>query len=68
MEHLTVLPQKLIIRQTVIPVVVFNGLNWRRDDPVTFECSFNKGEAYGVKILDQDKKTINSQLTEPAVF
>ncbi|HBH82269.1 MAG TPA: alpha-mannosidase [Bacteroidales bacterium] len=53
---------KINFIQSGIPLVVFNGLNWRRDDPVTFECRFNKGEAFGVKIIDSDKKVINSQL------
>ena len=53
---------KIDFRQTGIPVVVFNGLNWRRDDPVTFECRFNRGEAFGVTIFGSDKKMINSQL------
>jgi alpha-mannosidase len=59
---------KIEYKQTAVPLVVFNGLNWRRDDPVSLECSFKMGEAYGVKIVDHDKKTISSQLIDPQYF
>ena len=59
---------KIEYSQAAVPVVVFNGLNWRRDDPVTFKCSFSTGEAFGVRILDQDKKTINSQIAYQQYF
>ncbi len=54
---------KINFTQAGIPLVVFNGLNWKRDDPVSFDCSFIKGEAKGVAITDFDNKKINSQLT-----
>jgi len=55
---------KIDFKQSAVPVVVFNGLNWRRDDPVSRRCSFNLGEASGVKISDQDKNIISSQLVD----
>ena len=59
---------KIDYKQTAVPVVVFNGLNWRRDDPVSLKCSFKMGEAFGVKIVDQDKMSISSQLFDPQYY
>ena len=59
---------KIDYKQTAVPVVVFNGLNWRRDDPVSIKCSFKIGEAFGIKIVDQDKKIISSQLVDPQYY
>ncbi len=59
---------KIEYRHSAIPLVVFNGLNWKRNDPVTFSCRFKEGEAFGVRITDQDKKIISSQLIDPLYF
>lgn len=59
---------KIEYKQAAVPVVVFNGLNWRRDDPVSLRCSFKMGEAFGVKISDQDKKSISNQLLDPQYY
>ncbi|HUX94944.1 MAG TPA: glycosyl hydrolase-related protein [Bacteroidales bacterium] len=59
---------KVDFRQEGIPVVVFNGLNWKRDDPVSFNYSFSKGEANGVTITDFNNKKISSQLTEQKYY
>lgn len=59
---------KIDFKQSAIPVVIFNGLNWERDDPVSLNCSFDMGEASGVKIYDQDKKILNSQLADPRYY
>jgi len=59
---------KIDYKQIAVPVVVFNGLNWRRDDPVSLKCSFKMGEAFGVKIVDQDKMSISSQLFDPQYY
>ena len=59
---------KIDFKQTSIPMVIFNGLNWRRDDPVTFKYSFNKGEASGIKVLEQDKKPVIVQLADQQYF
>jgi alpha-mannosidase len=59
---------KIDYKQTAVPVVVFNGLNWRRDDPVNHKCSFKMGEAFGVKIVDQDNMSIRSQLFDPQYY
>lgn len=59
---------KIDFSQTGIPLVVFNGLNWKRNDPVSFNCRFIRGEANGVTITDFNNKTISSQLTEKKYF
>ncbi|MBK9391274.1 MAG: alpha-mannosidase [Bacteroidetes bacterium] len=59
---------KIDFSQTGIPVVVFNGLNWRRDDPVSFESRFSKGEAFGIKVVGSDKKMINSQIQDQQYY
>ena len=59
---------KIDYKQIAVSVVVFNGLNWRRDDPVSLKCSFKMGEAFGVKIVDQDKMSISSQLFDPQYY
>jgi alpha-mannosidase len=59
---------KIDFKHTSIPVVIFNGLNWRRDDPVTFKYIFNKGEASGIKVLEQDKKPVIVQLADQQYF
>jgi alpha-mannosidase len=46
-----------------IPLVVFNGLNWKRDDPVSFSLSFSKGEAHGIKLSDCQKYPVDNQLS-----
>jgi len=51
-----------------IPVVVFNGLNWKRNDPVTFSLNFKKGEAFGIRILDSAKKPVDCQLSNSEYF
>jgi alpha-mannosidase len=51
-----------------IPLVVFNGLNWKRDDPVRFSLTFNKGEAFALNLFDADRKPVESQLTESKYF
>ena len=51
-----------------VPLVVFNGLNWKRNDPVTFNVSFVKGEAFGLNLYDSDGKTINFQLSDSRFF
>jgi len=45
-----------------IPLVVFNGLNWKRDDPVNFRITFENGKANGINLFDAERKTVNCQL------
>ena len=59
---------KIDFKNPGIPMVVFNGLNWKRNDPVTFSCSFNMGEAFGVDLLDAAKNQISIQLTQKVCF
>jgi alpha-mannosidase len=51
-----------------VPLVVFNGLNWRRDDPVSFTMTFKKGEAYGLNLSDSFRKPVKSQLNNQEYF
>ena len=43
-----------------VPVVIFNGLNWKRSDPVSFKYFINKGEAFDLKIVDENHKPVDS--------
>ncbi len=51
-----------------IPIVVFNGLNWKRDDPVSFRITFSKGEAHNLNLFNADRKPVSAQLTEQEYF
>ncbi len=51
-----------------VPLVVFNGLNWKRDDPVSFTMTFKRGEAFGLNLLDAEGKTVSCQLTRQENF
>lgn len=44
-----------------VPVVVFNGLNWKRSDPVSFKYIFNKGEAFDLNIVDENHNPVGIQ-------
>jgi alpha-mannosidase len=62
-EALNRLTSKISFKSDEIPLVVFNGLNWTRNDPVKFKMDFNKGEAFGVAVKDQDNRQISCQLS-----
>jgi alpha-mannosidase len=47
-----------------VPIVIFNGLNWKRSDPVSFKYLLNKGEALDLKIVDENQKTIDSYMKD----
>ena len=51
-----------------VPLVVFNGLNWKRSDPVSFKVSFEKGEAFGINLYDSDRKPVDFQLNKNLYF
>jgi alpha-mannosidase len=51
-----------------IPLVVFNGLNWKRDDPVSFRIAFSKGEANNLKLFNAERKPVSAQLNEQEYF
>jgi alpha-mannosidase len=51
-----------------VPLVVFNGLSWKRNDPVNFQYSFQKGEAFGIRLVDSDKKPVSSQLSQTKYY
>jgi alpha-mannosidase len=59
---------KIDFKGTDIPLVVFNGLSWKRNDPVTFQCSFSKGEAFALNLFDADKKPVSNQLSQTQYF
>ncbi|MEN8117991.1 MAG: glycoside hydrolase family 38 C-terminal domain-containing protein, partial [Bacteroidota bacterium] len=44
------------------PLVIFNSLNWKRDDPVSVEVNFPKSEAFSVILKDENGKETNTQL------
>jgi alpha-mannosidase len=51
-----------------VPLVVFNGLNWKRDDPVSFTMTFKSGEAFDLNLYDSGGKTVDCQLTRQENF
>ena len=51
-------------RKKGIPVIVFNSLSWKRDDPVTFNIGFDPGQAFDIKLIDASGKNIPVQLTD----
>jgi alpha-mannosidase len=46
-----------------IPVVVFNTLSWKRDDPVTVPIRLEKGYATTISVKDAQENTIPCQLS-----
>ena len=59
---------KIDFKGTEMPLIVFNGLNWQRNDPVKFQCSFKKGEALGLNLLDAKKNPVSLQQSQPQYF
>jgi alpha-mannosidase len=47
-----------------VPVVIFNGLNWKRNDPVSFNYLIGKGEAFDLNILDENHKPVDSYMSD----
>ncbi|MBK8882098.1 MAG: alpha-mannosidase [Bacteroidales bacterium] len=59
---------RIEFKKTGIPVVVFNGLNWKRNDPVSLILTFKKGEAFGLNLFDALSKPVMSQLSGKEFF
>ncbi len=59
---------KIDFQGTGVPLVVFNGLNWKRNDPVKCQYTFKKGEAFGISLFDASKNPVSIQLFEPQTF
>ena len=59
---------KIDYKGSGVPVVVFNGLNWKRSDPVSVNYSFSKGEASGIYLVDSEKKPVEIQLSNQHYF
>ena len=47
-----------------IPVIVFNSLSWKREDPISFKISFDPGKALSIKLTDAAGKNIPVQLAD----
>ncbi len=50
------------------PLVVFNSMNARRNDPVSIEVSFNPDEAFGLELQDATGQKIGTQLSNARHF
>jgi alpha-mannosidase len=50
------------------PLVVFNSLNWKRNDPVTIEVNLKPGEAFQLEIADEKGIKADVQLTDIEKF
>ncbi len=59
---------KIDYKGTAVPLVIFNGLNWKRNDPVSFQCTFNRGEAFGINLLNAAKNPVKYQLSQLNYF
>ena len=59
---------KIAFKGTDVPLVVFNGLNWKRNDPVSCQYTFKKGEAFGVDLFDAAQNPVNTQLTHTQYY
>jgi len=46
------------------PLVVFNSMNQKRNDPVSIDVSFSKAEAFGLELSDAAGKKLNVQLIQ----
>jgi alpha-mannosidase len=46
------------------PVVVFNSLNWKRNDPVAIAVNLKQGEAFQLEIIDEKGVKTDFQLTD----
>ena len=46
-----------------IPIVIFNTLSWKRDDPATVPVQLNKGEARSVSLKDASGNSVPCQLS-----
>jgi alpha-mannosidase len=51
-------------RKKGIPVVVFNSLSWKRDDPVSFKVGFEPGTTFDIKLNDREGHEVPVQLTD----
>ncbi len=51
-------------RKNGIPVIVFNSLSWKRDDPVSFWMGFDPGQAFSIDLVDASGKAVPVQVTE----
>lgn len=47
-----------------VPVIVFNSLSWKRNDPVTFNIRFDPGQAFDLKLVDASGNNIPVQLSD----
>jgi alpha-mannosidase len=50
---------RINFRDGEVPVIIFNGLNWKRSDPVSFKYIFNRGEAFDLIILDNNLNQVD---------
>ena len=51
-------------RSKGIPVVVFNSLSWKRDDPVSFRIGFDPGKSFGLGLTDESGNQVPVQIIE----
>ena len=45
-------------------ILVFNDLSWQRNDPISVNLKFKKGQVFGIQILDSHGKQIVSEIFE----
>jgi len=55
---------KIDFKGAGIPLVVFNGLNWKRDDPVIFRMAFEKGQSKALALSDNSGKPVQCQVSD----
>lgn len=50
------------------PLVVFNSLNWNRNDIVSVEVNFSESESFSIVLVDEKGKTLDVQLDNVSLF
>ncbi len=50
------------------PLVVFNSMNTRRNDPVSIDISFKYGDAFGMKLIEASGNAIEFQLSNSQLY
>ncbi len=58
-ESITRIASRIKFDNDEVPVVIFNGLNWKRSDPVSFKYYAGEGEAFDLSLIDHNLKPVN---------
>lgn len=62
-KALSNIAQRIKTKKKGKPIVLFNGLNWKRTAPVQIQMNFEPGETVGLKLQDSKGKDVPIQIT-----